>query len=99
MGYQINYGGPEPGKYKHGMNKSRVKLVAAGILLSLALGVRLVIPGTGQRLREFLLPGMTEETVTAFQVMVEDMRTGTSFEDAVTAFCREIIANAELPES
>lgn len=99
MGYQINYGGPEPRKYKYRMNKSRVKLMTAGILLSLALGARLVFPGTGQKLRELLLPGMTGETVAAFQVMVEDVRTGTSFEDAVTTFCREIIANAELPEN
>lgn len=99
MAYQINYGAPQPREYKCGIRKARVKLAAAGVLFLLALGIRLVFPGTGQKLRELLLPGMTGETVAAFQVMVEDVRTGTSFEDAVTTFCREIIANAELPEN
>lgn len=99
MAYQINYGAPQPKEYKRGLRKTRVKLVAVGVLFLLVLGIRLVFPGTGKKLREFLLPGMTGETVAAFQVMVEDVRTGTSFEDAVTAFCREIIANAKLPEN
>lgn len=45
--------------------------------------------------RDILLPGDPEITATALQNMTDGLRSGESLLDAVTTFCREIIANAQ----
>jgi hypothetical protein len=44
--------------------------------------------------QEVLLPGDPAVTAAALENMTEGLRSGESLLDAVTAFCREIIANA-----
>ena len=44
--------------------------------------------------RDILLPGDPEVTAAALQNMTDGLRSGDSLLDAVTAFCREIVANA-----
>ena len=46
-------------------------------------------------LKHYLLPGDPDITETAFNSMIENIRTGESVKDAVTAFCVEIIENAK----
>ena len=45
--------------------------------------------------QEFLLPGDPAVTAAALENMVDNIKDGNSIAEAVTAFCREIVENAE----
>lgn len=46
-------------------------------------------------IREIAIPGDNAVTVRAFEQLTNDLRSGASMTDAVTAFCREVIRNAQ----
>ena len=50
-------------------------------------------PQGSELLRSVLLPGDPSAAETAFSRMVEDLRMGESLTDAVTAFCRTVVAD------
>ena len=87
MGYRIVYG-RDPVDENRG---KRLRLMTAAFALALVLGVRCFWPRGTELLRGFLLPGQSE---TAFARMAEEIRSGERVGDAVTAFCRTVIADA-----
>ena len=95
MGYRVEYKSfgeekklPKVRKYK--------KAVMAAVLVLTLTGGALAVKLTGLPwVQKYLLPGDPEVTAAALEQMVEDLRSGYSFTDAVTAFCREIMDNAQ----
>ena len=93
MGYRIQYGAKIPGEKqleRNGHAKTAGLLIALLLLLS---GIRIFFPGSVQELQAVLLPGFDENAQAAFSFMVEDVRQGTDLQQAVSAFCQEIMEN------
>lgn len=90
MGYEIRYGPKEPVPRK---NFSRAA-IAAVLILALLFGVRALWPDGAARAAALFFPADARE---AFRQMVETIQAGEKVGDALTAFCREVIENAELP--
>ena len=88
MGYKITY--PPVGKGRYPMGKPMpVWLLAASILGAAILVITLYHGSAG-----WLLPGDPEVTEAALYEMIERLSDGEAFGEAVTAFCKEIIAGA-----
>ena len=49
-------------------------------------------------LRQALLPGDPDVTINALQDLSNGMKSGESFRDSITAFCREIVENAQISD-
>ena len=60
------------------------------------LSVKLLWKDGGDLLREILLPGNGESTAKALEELISQLHEVAAFGDAVTAFCREIIAGAGI---
>lgn len=93
MSYRIVYG-PEI-KRKTPVEKRWKIWLASGIGAALIL---LGISGKWNVLQKFFLPGDADVTGAALQGMVDDLKNGDSFSEAVTAFCKVIVENAEIME-
>ena len=93
MGYRIVYGDDQP-KRKQSAGFGFRAMVAACLLL-LALSVRLWWPEGRMLMERFLLPDGVSDVQTAFSAVVEDLQNGESFSEAVVAFCREIMIDAQ----
>ncbi len=91
MSYNITYDPQQKKRYPAKRKPSKGPYRAAVLLLLAALALLLANPRLSKPLRNFLLPGDPQVTKTAIDSMAEDLRTGESLGDAVTAFCREII--------
>ena len=95
MGYRVEYKsfGEEKRQPKVGQYK---KAIMAAALVMVLTGGALTVKLTGLPwVQKYLLPGDPEVTAAALEQMVDDLRSGYSFADAVTAFCREIMENAQ----
>lgn len=94
MGYRIMY--DKYGKARHyKTRKSRLsKSLTAAICLVLSVAI-LSLTGLGKWIRSFIMPGVSDA---AFTVLVEDLRSGESITDAVSAFCAGVVDNAQLGE-
>lgn len=94
MAYQIKYktvGSKKYAKYKPSIQKPGKRfwiLLTATVLLLVALA--------GEPIKRFLLPGDPEITEKALSNMVEDLRAGEPIKDAITAFCQDILRNAQV---
>ena len=86
MGYRIVYGPEFPAR-----RRSRLGLWTAVFLLVFVTAVRLTWPVGTEYLRGILKPG--EQTVQAFARMVEEVENGQGMGEAVTTFCRSVVAN------
>lgn len=96
MGYRIQYNPEENKRYP-------TKLIAAvrqhwqrGIVIIVVLALGLAGLYNGQIIKTWLLPGDPEVTESAVASMVETIRAGEPVRDAVTAFCLEIMKNAQM---
>ena len=91
MGYKLYY--PQVGKRKYPMHPKAAKRIwfaAAAIGCAvLLLGISLWYGGPF-----WLLPGDPEITGAALQTLIDKLRDGEALGEAVTAFCREVIAGA-----
>lgn len=95
MAYRIDYG--TAGNHRKTLHRQLPKSLIKTSLLVLALiagAVTVKVVGLTW-VRDVLLPGDPEVTASALQNMTDGLRNGDSLLDAVTAFCREIIANAQ----
>ena len=94
MGYQISYEPELNYRYKISGKKPMKRIWA--IYGSLALGVVVLglIPSIRNWFWDLLIPGDPKVTIPAFSGLLEDVRQGTGFSDALTVFCQEILANA-----
>ncbi len=88
MGYRIEYSKD----IKQGSPRRSWALPALiGIIALLAV---LEFAGIKEQITAFFLPGDPAVTAAAFDGFLENVRAGESAGDAITAFCREIIASA-----
>lgn len=91
MAYQIRYdtiGAPSVRKRSY-----KTVLVGAVVMLLVA-GAMAVKSAWLPWVQEVLLPGDPAVTAAALQGMMEDLKEGQGIVNAVTAFCREILAHA-----
>lgn len=96
MGYRIQYNPEQNKKYPIRL-ASAVRqrwLVGTAIIAVLLLGLAGL--NDGKALKAWLLPGDPQVTEAALATMVEDIRAGEALGDAVTAFCLEIMENAQI---
>ncbi len=96
MGYRIVYGDEQP-KRKQADGFGFRAMVAACLLL-FALSVRLWWPEGRSLMERFVLPAEVNDMQTSFSAAVEDIRNGESFPEAVAAFYREIIIDAQTDQ-
>ena len=96
MIYRIEYGPPCPRRRE----KFPLRLVGltCGFFLLFLMGVRIFCPEMPEQLTQLLLPapnaGNFQDAVASF---VTQLKSGVSFYDSLTAFCREIVSYADLP--
>lgn len=93
MGYRIEYGASETRKRRIPKVKPSVPVMAAGFFALFLLMTVLFWPEGKAVLLDLILPGDGAVTAGALQGLVSDLRAGESVGDAVTVFCREIIAH------
>ncbi len=95
MSYRVVYGSfhrDQPVKAKKPRSRGAVAAVIVAVLVFGAMTVRLRgLPWV----KEFLLPGDPEVTAMALEGLVQDLREGDTFGEAVTAFCREIMEHGQ----
>jgi hypothetical protein len=77
----------------------RFQMLCAVFFLLFILTVKYCWPAGTSQLQQYLLPdhstGITEQS---FSELISGLQDGIPFTDAVTAFCREVVANADLME-
>ena len=93
MGYMIRYGHVEK-KGNAAEKKSPGWVVDC--LAGAALAIGIFWPEAAEMLRAVLFPWLDEQTVMAFQNMIELIGAGSPVKEALLAFCREIISNAGI---
>lgn len=93
MGYRIEYGPTEEKMRKSSGMVRRLQVLTAAFLLLFILLVRQAWPEGTAKLREFLLPGEPSVTQAAFGDLLTDIREGSPFREALTAFCQQVIDN------
>lgn len=89
MAYRIVYG-PEPKPKREG-SKRWIALLCVAVLL-----IGLFLTGADESVKRWLLPGDPEETAAALDNLVQGIREGENLGEAVGAFCREIVENAQI---
>jgi len=94
MGYRIEY--ERTGnirRYSFTERRSRMwpYVLGAAVMMAVCL-----YGFAGDLLARFLLPGDPEITGQALDTMVEGLNSGQSLTEAITAFCQEIVANANI---
>ena len=95
MAYSIGYG-PQRSEVEQKKSDARFRLLVLVFFLVFLLSVKLFSKDGADFLRQMILP-VGEETVEAFSSMVRSVEDGTPVQEAVTAFCREVIALGQLP--
>ncbi len=62
--------------------------------------VVMLLSATGylEKFKEWIIPGDAEVTEAALSTLVEDLKQGDSLDDAITAFCQEILDHADIPQ-
>ena len=95
MPYRIDYGAGTM-RRKPLRTKLPTPTVKAVLIILVLIAGALTIKIVGLSwVQDVLLPGDPAVTAAALENMTEGLRSGESLLDAVTAFCREIIANAQ----
>jgi len=94
MGYQIHY--ESVGRIeKTKPEKHRISGVLAVVMVCvLVIGAVAVKTGALPWVKDYLIPGDPDVTVAALQDMVAGLQSGEALGEAITAFCREIVAHA-----
>ena len=70
--------------------------VVAGLVLILAILARIFYPDATKKLTDALFPLTSESSQEALEVFAENIKEGESFGDAMTAFCLEILNDADI---
>lgn len=96
MAYRIDY---HPNASKHSVSHFRWRmplLTCLFFMLFLAV-VKTAWPAGNQLLRQLLLmPTNAAESEDALQTLLSSLKDGQPFYDSLTAFCQQVIANAQL---
>ena len=89
MSYRINY--RSFGEEKKGPRKTHSWLASALLVIFLLFGAITVKQKGLSWVTNYLLPGDPAVTAAALENMAEDLKNGESLQDAVAAFCRQIM--------
>lgn len=95
MSYVIRYGKETKQENKIRRNRQKQWLIwtAVGVCVMAAVWV----PSVNKVVRSLLVPWLNDHTVAAFESMVGRIGEGMAIPAALTEFCREIIAGAQVP--
>jgi len=98
MGYQIQYGETitkellsEPKKGVHTSVKRTILLIVCCIII-------FAISNNKDVIADSLLPGNERTTKAAVCTFAEDLQNGVDLKEAFTAFCQEVVNNANLQD-
>ena len=91
MSYRIEYGSAVPLRFQEKTRRSHLRMLTALCMLLFALGVGKFWPDGQRMLREFFLPGEPTVTEQAFSGMIGRLTDGVPLEEAMAAFCQQII--------
>lgn len=93
MGYIIQYDPEKNAQYPAKTPKSgHVGLYLSAVIFTcVMLGLAVKYRSS---IQDWLVPGNAEVTTAAFQTLTDDVRNGKPAGEAITAFCKEIIAHA-----
>lgn len=94
MAYRIVYGPEIPPQYRKKHTNCRLRLFTAISLLLFTLLVKEFFPAGTEKMQEFLLPGNPTITQAALNSMMNQLQSGEPLADALTVFCKEILAHA-----
>jgi hypothetical protein len=97
LGYRIKYEGDMViTTTQPAMNKKAKRILC--IAISICSIVMLLSVSSGlDKLKEWILPGNAKITETALNTFATDLKQGEPLDDAITAFCREILDHANTP--
>lgn len=95
MAYKISYGAM-PGKSKSKQNRLPLRLAAGVFAIVLAITLRFLYPEETRRFSNALFPMTAASSQEALAAFAENIRAGESFGDAATAFCQEILDDADI---
>ena len=96
MAYRIVYGKDPVRSETTRFWSGRMRVMTALFFVMFILSVKLLWKDGFDILQDVLLPGAGDTALKAMNHMVAHIREGSGLTDAVTAFCREIIAGAKL---
>lgn len=88
MAYQIKYNLVGPNR-RTAKKSKRVLVIVTALGISCLVITALHLPWA----QNLLLPGDSAVTAAALEDLADNLQQGESFMDAITAFCRNIIAN------
>lgn len=94
MGYRIQYTTEGHTRTELYRTPFPLRTLLALFLLLISISMRLLWPTGTQLLSNYLLPIDPSQTEVAFLSMVEDLRQGESVQNALTAFCIDILDEA-----
>lgn len=97
MGYRIMYSPEDKGKYPMRIKKKSSSKWLAAVLAVLVISIGIGKPEFREKAIEWLLPGDPGATMAAFSTLLEEIRSGDGLQEAVTAFCREILNETKTP--
>lgn len=97
MGYTVRYG--PTGNHKKKAKKLRLTMPIAvlAVMLSMTIAAH-AWPEQTERLRLALFPWERESVRQAFVGFRQDLQEGETMGDAITAFCVELLDEAEYPQ-
>ncbi len=97
MGYRIKYEGDMvKTTIQSSMSKQAKCMICIAVSLC-AVIMLLSVTNSLNTIKEWLLPGDAKVTEAALNTLVEDLKQGDSLDDAITAFCQEILDHANIP--
>ena len=94
MAYQIQYGRPTKKERIARVRNSKAKKSAIYIILGVSALTVALLGKAG--FMDFLIPGDQKVTKHAFYSMINQVQQGEHITSAITAFCEEILINADV---
>lgn len=95
MSYHIQYGPKLPQERKNKRTRGLRTLIAAAILV-VVFGLKTIFPVGFQQVQYALMPWTLPDTQATFWEMVESIQEGEGLQSAITAFCSQVLQQAEL---
>lgn len=88
MGWRIDYGLENKSAYQDSWKRRLIMTI--GVLTAFCMMISFFWPEGREMLRLMLIPGNPDVTLEAAEVFAEQLQQGSSFEEAVTQFCRTV---------
>lgn len=97
MAYCISYGDTKQRRTRNNKPGNKQRLLFRLTIVASFIITLIVICVQWNTIGDFFLPGDREATSNALHTMLDDIKAGASLKDAITTFCKEIVANAGVP--